>query len=199
MSETGLILASASERRLTLLAQIGVVPARVIAADLDETPLGDESPRQLAARLARAKATAGAARFPQAFVLAADTVIAAGRRILPKPADADAARATLALLSGRRHQVFGAVALRAPDGRWGERLVVSRVTFTRLDAAEIDAYVSSGEWRGRAGGYAIQGRAGGFVRFLSGSYSNVVGLPLFEARQLLRGLGGRHFDGYGGA
>ncbi len=128
MSETGLILASASERRLTLLAQIGVVPARVIAADLDETPLGDESPRQLAARLARAKATAVAARFPQAFVLAADTVIAAGRRILPKPADADAARATLALLSGRRHQVFGAVALRAPDGRWGERLVVSRAS-----------------------------------------------------------------------
>ncbi len=194
MSETGLILASASARRRALLAQIGVVPARVIAADLDETPRGEESPRQLAARLARAKAEAIAADFPQAFVLAADTVVAAGRRILPKPADAAAARATLALLAGRRHQVFGAVALRAPDGRWGERLVVSRVTFARLDAAEIEAYLASGEWRGCAGGYAIQGRAGGFVRFLSGSYSNVVGLPLFETRQLLRGLGGRRFD-----
>jgi septum formation protein len=195
MSETGLVLASASEQRRVLLAQIGVVPVSRLAADLDETQHRDETPRHLAARLARAKAAAVAARFPDAFVLAADTVVAAGRRILPKPADAAAARATLALLSGRRHQVFGAVALRAPDGRWGERLVESRVAFARLDGTEIDAYVASGEWRDRAGGYAIQGRAGGFVRFLSGSYSNVVGLPLFETRQLLRGLGWRPRDG----
>lgn len=195
MSETGLVLASASEQRRVLLAQIGVVPVSRLAADLDETQHRDETPRHLAARLARGKAAAVAARFPDAFVLAADTVVAAGRRILPKPADAAAARATLALLSGRRHQVFGAVALRAPDGRWGERLVESRVAFARLDGTEIDAYVASGEWRDRAGGYAIQGRAGGFVRFLSGSYSNVVGLPLFETRQLLRGLGWRPRDG----
>ena len=192
-SETELILASASVRRVALLAQIGVTPARVIAADLDETPRDDESPRQLAARLARAKAAAVAADFPQAFVLAADTVVVAGRRILGKPTDGEAARLTLARLSGRRHRVFGAVALRAPDGRWGERLVESRVAFARLDAAEIAAYIESGEWQGCAGGYAIQGRAGGFVRFLSGSYSNVVGLPLFETRQLLRGLSGRRF------
>ncbi len=193
MGEGKLILASASPRRAALLAQIGIVPDRVIPADCDETPQRGESPRQHALRLAAAKAAAIAARNPADFVLAADTVVAAGLRIIAKPADENAARAALALLSGRRHQVYGAVALRSPDGRLRTRLVTSRVTFARLDATEIAAYIASEEWRGCAGGYAIQGRAGGFVRFLSGSYSNVVGLPLFETRQLLRGAGLRRF------
>ncbi len=190
-AEPRLILASASAQRLALLAQIGVIPDDVIPADIDESKRDDETPRALAIRLARAKAAQVAARQPGAFILAADTVIATGQRSLGKPEDAAAAQAMLARLAGRRHRVFGAVVLRAPDGRLGERLVVSRVTFARLDSAEIAAYVAGGEWRGRAGGYAIQGRAGGFVRLLSGSYSNVVGLPLFETRQLLRGLGAR--------
>jgi septum formation protein len=182
-----LVLASASPRRLALLGQIGIVPDRVVAPDIDETPLPDEPPRSHAQRLARAKAHAVAE--PASYVLAADTVVAAGRRILPKAETADQARRCLALLSGRRHRVATAVVLLAPDGRRGERLVQSVVGFARLTERQVAAYLASGEWQGKAGGYAVQGRAAAFIRFLSGSYSNVVGLPLFETAQLLRGLG----------
>ena len=187
MTAPALVLASASPRRLALLAQIGIVPDRIVAADIDETPLRDESPRCHALRLARAKAAAVAA--PGSHVLAADTVVAVGRRILPKAETADEARRCLALLSGRRHRVMTAVVLVAPNGRQGERLVQSVVGFARLTGRQTDAYLASGEWQGKAGGYAVQGRAAAFIRFLSGSYSNVVGLPLFETAQLLRGLG----------
>ena len=182
-----LVLASASPRRLDLLAQIGVAPARVAPADIDETPLRGELPRPYARRIAAAKAAAAA--DPDACVLAADTVVAAGRRILPKAETEAQARDCLALLSGRRHRVMTAVVLRAPDGRRAERVCESVVAFSRLSAQQIDAYVACGEWRGKAGGYAIQGAAASFVRFLSGGYSNVVGLPLFETAQLLRGFG----------
>jgi nucleoside triphosphate pyrophosphatase len=182
-----LVLASASPRRLALLAQIGIAPDRVISPDIDETPLPDELPRDYARRLARAKADAVMA--PGALVLAADTVVAAGRRILPKAETEAEARQCLALLSGRRHRVITAVVLRSPDGRRGERLVQSVVAFARLSTRQTDDYLASEEWHGKAGGYAIQGRAAAFVAFLSGSYSNVVGLPLFETAQLLRGAG----------
>jgi septum formation protein len=182
-----LVLASASPRRLELLARIGVAPDRVQPTEIDETPKKAELPRQLAARLAAEKALA--VQAPEALVLAADTVVGVGRRILGKPADADEARRFLSLLSGRRHRVHTGLALRAPDGRLRRRLVESIVTFQRLTEAQIEAYLTSGEWQGKAGGYAIQGRAEAFVRFLSGSHSNVVGLPLFETAQLLRGVG----------
>ncbi len=180
-----LILASASPRRLQLLAQIGVTPDRVKAADLDETPRRDELPRPHAARLAREKAAACAE--PGCFTLAADTVVAVGRRILGKPATAEEAAAFLTLLSGRRHHVFTAVTLVTPDGSVSHRLSDSSVIFNRLTPREIAAYIESGEWAGKAGGYAIQGLAAAFVRQISGSYSGVVGLPLFETAQLLKG------------
>ena len=186
-----LVLASASVRRLALLAQIGIAPDEVVPAEVDETPRPRERPADYARRIAEAKAEAVVSRFPGAFVLAADTVVAVGRRILPKPADEAEARRCLALLSGRRHRVFGAVALRAPDGRQGRRLVVTAVRFKRLHAAEIAAYLASGEWRDKAGGYAIQGRAAAFVPAINGSYSNVVGLPLTETADLLAGFGFR--------
>jgi septum formation protein len=182
-----LVLASASPRRLALLAQIGIAPDRVISPDIDEAPLREEAPRQHAQRLARAKSAAVAA--PGCYVLAADTVVAAGRHILPKAETEADARRCLKLLSGRRHSVMTAVVLQAPDGRCSERLVRSVVGFARLSERQIADYLARDEWRGKAGGYAIQGRAAMFVRFLSGSYSNVVGLPLFETAQLLRGLG----------
>lgn len=185
-----LILASASPRRRELLAQIGIIPDMIRDPAVDEMPLRDEAPRALALRLARAKAVHGA-REPGAFVLAADTVVAVGRRILGKPADDVEARRCLTLLSGRRHRVHTAVAVVAPDGRLATRCCDSIVTFERLQAAEIEAYVAIGEWRGRAGGYAIQGQAAAFVRYLQGSYSGVVGLPLWETASLLRGLGWR--------
>jgi nucleoside triphosphate pyrophosphatase len=181
-----LVLASASPRRLALLAQIGIVPGRVIPTDIDEAPLRDELPRQHALRLARAKA---AAVGPGCYVLAADTVVAVGRRILPKAETEAEAHRCLTLLSGRRHRVMTAVVLHGPDGRRGERLVQSVVGFARLNQRQVADYLASDEWRGKAGGYAVQGRAAAFIRFLSGSYSNVVGLPLFETAQLLRGLG----------
>jgi septum formation protein len=184
-----LVLASASPRRRDLLAQIGLVPDRIAPAAIDETPLPGELPEAHARRLAALKAAAGAALHPGAFVLGADTVVALGRRILPKAEDAATAGRCLALLSGRRHRVLGGVVLVGPGGTRAERLVTSTVTFKRLTAAEIDAYLASGEWRGKAGGYAIQGRAAAFVRFLAGSYSNVVGLPLYETAQILAGLG----------
>ncbi len=184
-----LILASASPRRLALLAQIGVVPDAVRAADLDETPAKGELPRAHALRLAREKAASIAATEAGGLVLAADTVVARGRRILPK-AETDAeVRACLALLSGRAHRVYTAVALVVPGGAMHERVSETRVAFKRLSSAEIDAYLASGEGRGKAGGYAIQGHAAAFVRLLTGSYSGVVGLPLFEVASLLGGLG----------
>ncbi len=182
-----LVLASSSPRRLSLLAQIGVTPHAVASPDIDETPRRDEQPRLLAQRLARAKAAA--IPRPGAFVLAADTVVAAGRRILPRTERVEEAQRCLALLSGRRHRVITAVVLVAPDGRVTERAVESVVGFSRLGLEQCRAYLDCGEWQGKAGGYAIQGRAAAFVRFLSGSYSNVVGLPLFETAQLLRGHG----------
>jgi septum formation protein len=189
MDAPPLVLASASPRRLELLARIGVVPDRVLPTEIDETPRRAELPRQLAGRLALGKAATAAEVAPDALVLAADTVVGLGRRILGKPADAAEARRFLELLSGRRHQVFTAVVLRTPDGVRRQRLVNSAVSFQRLTPAQIEHYLASEEWQGKAGGYAIQGRAEGFVRFLSGSWSNVVGLPLFETAQLLRGVG----------
>ena len=183
------MLASASPRRLDLLARIGVVPDRVLPTDIDETPGKEELPRQLAARLAAAKAAAAAALAPEALVLAADAVVGLGRRFLGKPADAAEARRFLALLSGRRHHVYTGVALRAADGRLRTRLVDTALAFQRLTEAQIEDFIASGEWQGVAGGYQIQKRAEVFVRFLSGSHSNVVGLPLFETAQLLRGVG----------
>jgi septum formation protein len=184
-----LVLASASPRRLRLLEQVGLRPDAVAPADVDEAPRRDELPAPHAARLADEKAAAVAAALPGAFVLAADTVVAAGRRILPKAETEDEARACLALLSGRRHTVHTAVALIAPDGRARRRTVRTAVAFKRLGARELDTYLASGEWRGKAGGYAIQGLAAAFVRSISGSYSNVVGLPLFEVVSLLAGAG----------
>lgn len=184
-----LVLASASPRRLELLARLGIVPDRVLPAELDETPRRDELPRLLAARLSAEKAAAVAALAPGALVLAADTVVGVGRRILGKPEDAAEARRFLTLLSGRRHHVWTGVALVTPDGVRRTRLVDTVLTFQRLTEAQIADYLAGGEWRGKAGGYAIQGRAEVFVRFLAGSHSNVIGLPLFETAQLLRGVG----------
>jgi septum formation protein len=182
-----LVLASASPRRLELLARIGVVPDEVAPAEIDETPGKAELPRDYACRMADEKARA--LSRPGALVLAADTVVAAGRRILPKADDEATARAALSLLSGRRHRVLSAVTLIDADGRARHRLSTSIVAFKRLSADELDAYLASGEWRGKAGGYAIQGRAEALVRMLSGSHSGVVGLPLYETRALLRASG----------
>jgi len=184
-----LVLASASPRRLELLTQVALAPDLVDPAALDETPLPRELPPRHALRLAEAKARAVAARHEGAFVLAADTVVAVGRRILPKAEDAETARRCLVLLSGRRHRVHGGIALVTPAGRLAARRVETVVGMKRLTPAEIDDYVASGEWRGKAGGYAIQGLAARYVSFIGGSYSNVVGLPLHETTQLLAGHG----------
>ena len=181
-----LVLASASPRRLELLRQAGLEPAEIDPADIDESPGMGELPRTYAVRMARAKLAAVACRHPGAIVLAADSVVVCGRRILPKAETEAEARACLALLSGRRHRVLGGLAVGRPDGTVRTRLVETVVRFKRLEAAEIDDYLQSGEWRGKAGGYAIQGRAARFVAFVSGSYSNVVGLPLFETVALLK-------------
>lgn len=182
-----LILASASPRRLELLGRIGVVPDAVVPAMIDETERKGELPLRYAGRMAAEKAAAVAE--PGALVLAADTVVSVGRRILPK-AEAEAeARAALALLSGRRHRVHSAVTLIGADGRARHRRATSVVAFKRLSEEELAAYLDSGEWHGKAGGYAIQGRAQALVRHLSGSYSGVVGLPLYETRALLRAAG----------
>jgi septum formation protein len=190
-----LALASASPRRLALLQQIGVEPDMLLPAEIDETPLRHETPRALATRLANEKARAGAkaaAALPEmsgAFTLAADTVVAVGRRILPKCELAEEAGACLRLLSGRNHRVFTAVTLVTPKGAERRRLVDTRVRFKRLSSDEIEAYLASGEWRGKAGGYAIQGLAGALAVKLVGSYSSVVGLPLYETAALLAGEG----------
>jgi septum formation protein len=184
------VLASASPRRLDLLAQIGLVPAKILSPDLDEAPLPGEPPASLAARLAKAKALKGLGMMPGAVVLGADTVVAVGRRVLPKTEAQAEAESCLALLSGRAHLVLTAVAVAAAEGVRA-RLSRTRVHFKRLSAGEIAAYIDSGEWRGKAGGYAIQGRAGAFVAALNGSYSAVVGLPLYETAQLLGSFGVR--------
>jgi len=186
-----LVLASASPRRRELLAQAGVRPDRVDPIDLDEIPEPGEAPRRLAARLALAKAGAGATRNPGAFVLGADTVVAIGRRVLGKPGDEPEARRMLGLLSGRGHRVITGVAVVGPDGRSAMRLGEARVRFKRFDEADLTALVDDGEWRGVAGGYRIQGRAGACVIDLVGSYTAVVGLPLYETLCLLGGLGWR--------
>jgi len=186
-----LVLASASPRRLDLLRQIGIEPDRIDPADIDEIAQPGELPPSHAMRLAEEKARVVMPRHPGAFILAADTVVACGRRILPKPADPATARSCLELLSGRRHRVHSGIAVIDPDERLTLRRVDSHVAFKRLSEAEITAYLCSGEWRGKAGGYAIQGRAAALIRWVSGSYSNIVGLPLFETAQLLAGRGYR--------
>jgi septum formation protein len=184
-----LVLASASPRRLDLLRQIGLEPDAIEAAEVDEAPLKDESPRRLAIRLAQDKARKIAPGHLASHILAADTVVAVGRRVLPKAEDGAQVRACLGLLSGRAHRVLTGVCVLAPDGRSAHRLVESRLHFKRLTSADIDGYVACGEGIGKAGGYGVQGRAGRFVLSLQGSYSGVVGLPLYEAANLLCGLG----------
>ncbi|WP_411339082.1 Maf family protein [Sphingopyxis sp. J-6] len=183
-----LVLASTSPRRRELLARIGVIPARIAAPDIDETPRKGELPRDYVARLAEGKALA-IERAPHEVVLAGDTTVAVGRRILEKPADEADLRRMLGLLSGRRHHVWSGLCVVDTDGRARVRVVDTIVAFKALSAAEIDWYVESGEGMGKAGGYAIQGRAETFVRFLSGSHSNVVGLPMFETATLLASAG----------
>ena len=187
MSQPALILASASPRRRELIARLGVEPARIAAADIDETPRKAELPRDYARRMAREKAEA--IPDPAAHVLAGDTVVALGRRILPKAEDEATARHCLELMSGRRHRVLSAIALRAPDGTLRERLSETIVRFKPLSREEIAAYLAGGEWHGKAGGYAIQGSAEGLIAWISGSHSGVVGLPLFETRALLKAAG----------
>lgn len=191
VSRPGLILASASPRRLELLRQIGIAPVRVLPADIDETPLRGELPPAHALRLAEAKARACRAAISPAteLVLAADTVVACGRRILPKADTVEQARDCLQLLSGRRHRVLGGICVVDPAGKMRTRLVTTIVRFARLTPADIALYIDSEEWRGKAGGYAIQGRAAAFVSFISGSYSNVVGLCLHNTSALLRAAG----------
>lgn len=184
-----LILASASPRRLDLLAQIGIVPDQVLPADIDETVLKNELPRALALRLAKGKAEKIAKENPDSFVLAADTVVAAGRRILDKPKDANDVRTALELLSGRRHVVYGGICIIAPGGKSKCTVCETIVSFRRLDARDIADYVDSGDWEGKAGSYAIQGMASTFVKFLSGSYSNVIGLSLYDTMRILTSLG----------
>lgn len=185
-----LVLASSSPRRIELLAQIGITPDLVDPADIDETPLKDETPTRLADRLARSKASVVAERHPQDMVLAADTVVAVGRRLLEKPADEVEAVRFLKLLSGRNHRVFTGVAL-AYQGQVRTRVVDTRVSFKVLSDEEIATYVASGDWRGKAGGYGIQGPAGAFVQRIVGSHPAVMGLPLYEVSNLLRGAGWR--------
>jgi septum formation protein len=182
-----LILASASPRRRELIARLGIEPARIAAADIDEHPLRAELPRVYAARMAREKALA--VIDGTAHVLSGDTVVACGRRILPKAEDEATARHCLELLSGRRHRVLSAIALRYPDGTMRERISETIVRFKPLSRGEIDAYLAGGEWHGKAGGYAIQGSAEGLIAWISGSHSGVVGLPLFETRALLIAAG----------
>lgn len=181
-----LILASASPRRVELLAQLGITPKAIVPAALDETPLPRELPPKLAQRLAQAKAEAVAALHPGHYVLAADTVVACGRRVLPKAESAAEVESCLQLLSGRRHRVYGGICLVAPDGKARTKLAESIVKFRRLTADEVTAYVASGEGLGKAGGYAIQGMAAAYIPYIAGSYSNIVGLDLAVVAQLIR-------------
>lgn len=186
MSALKLTLASASPRRRELLARLGVEPSAIVSADIDETPHPGELPRPYAQRMAREKALAVAC---EGYVLAGDTVVAAGRRILPKAEDEATARTCLELLSGRRNVVLSAIALRTPDGSVRERLNETVVRFKRLSGEEIDAYLAGGDWHGKAGGYAIQGSAEGLIQWIQGSHSGVMGLPLFQTRALLKAAG----------
>ena len=190
MSRPELVLASASPRRIELLAQVGITPDHIDPADIDEAPLKGETPPRLAERLASTKARVVAARRPDAVVIAADTVVAVGRRFLEKAADEAEATRFLKLLSGRNHRVFTGVAV-VRAGRLSARVNETRVSFKPLSDDEIAAYVASGDWRGKAGGYGIQGPAGAFVQRIVGSHPAVMGLPLYEAVQLLRGVGWR--------
>ena len=190
-----LVLASASPRRLDLLAQINIMPDEIIPADIDETPHKAELPADYALRMARQKAVhihahssinaAGQSHKKPVFILAGDTVVAAGRRILPKAEDEVTARTCLKILSGRSHRVYGGIALCLPNGEMRLRLEQSHVRFRRLCAADIDAYINGGDWQGKAGGYAIQGPAAQFIRHISGSYSNIVGFSLYEIAAML--------------
>lgn len=189
MPKHSFILASSSPRRLALLADIGIVPTKVIAADIDESPRNAELPRDLALRLALEKLQAVAAHEKDAFILAADTVVAVGHRILPKAENAQQVNACLRLMSGRRHHVYTGVAIQTPQGKILQRVCDSTVIFCQLSDADIKTYIDSGEGIGKAGGYAIQGKAASLIRFMSGSYSNIVGLPLFEVSQMLIGSG----------
>ena len=196
-----LVLASGSPRRVEMLQQAGIDPDTLMPADIDETPLKSEHPRSLAKRLAKEKSERAIellrarGESGEAFVLAADTVVAVGRRILPKAEMTDEAANSLRLLSGRSHRVYSGIALVTPAGKMRQRLVETRVRFKRLSREELESYLASGEWRGKAGAYAIQGLAGTFVVKLVGSYSNVVGLPLYETVSLLTGEGFRvHFN-----
>ena len=184
-----LVLASASPRRVSLLKQIGVVPDRIIPANIDETPLKSELPRELVARLSARKAISVSKGHPGTFVLAADTIVACGRRILSKAETPEQALSFLKLLSGRRHRVVSGLTIVSPQGNVHERIVETHVLFKSLSLRELDLYLASGEWQDKAGAYGIQGLAAKFVRAINGSYSNVVGLPLFETSQLLDGIG----------
>lgn len=184
-----LILASASPRRQQLLARIGITADAIVPADIDETPLKAELPRVYAQRMAAEKAAVVAALHPDSAVLSGDTVVAVGRRILPKAESEADARHCLDLISGRRHQVLSAVTLTLPDGRSLHRLSENTVIFKRLHADEIQAYIAGGEWQGKAGGYAIQGTAEALIRSMSGSYSGIMGLPLYETRSMLVAAG----------
>jgi septum formation protein len=184
-----LILASASPRRLDLLKQIGITPDQIIPADIDETPLKAELPRDYALRVAVAKAQAVMAQGVGAYILSADTVVACGRRILPKTENEAQARECLTLLSGRRHRVINGIALISAEGAMKTRVTETIVQFKGLSKDEIDGYIATGEWQGKAGGYAIQGRAAVFVKFIRGSYSTVVGLSLYDTMQMLKGSG----------
>ena len=184
-----LILASQSPRRKHLLTEAGILPDRVIAADIDETPIKNERPADYVLRMAQQKAFAVASRAGGQFVLSADTAVIFGQRIIPKAETAEEARRCLQLLSGRSHRVYGGICLYLPDGEWRTKLSVSRVKFRPLSLADKHAYVQSGEWRGKAGGYAIQGRAGLYVRQITGSYSNIVGLDMHKVAGLLLGAG----------
>lgn len=184
-----LILASSSPRRLQLLAQMGIVPDQVIPADIDETPYKGEQPHENALRLAVEKAQAVAAKHPGSIILASDTVVGVGRRILPKAEDEQTARQCLKLLSGRRHQVFTGVAVIDVEGRLRQKLVEARVKFTRLTKQDVESYILSKEWDGKAGGYALQGMASAFIPWINGSHTAIIGLPMAETRQLLIGSG----------
>lgn len=186
MGALHLTLASASPRRRDLLARLGLSPDAIEPADIDETPAKGELPRAYALRMGEEKASAITGT---GYVLAGDTVVAAGRRILPKTEQADEARQCLKLLSGRRHTVLSSVVLRAPDGSLKSRLSENIVRFKSLSCEEIDAYIAGDEWRGKAGGYAIQGAAEGLIQWIRGSHSSVMGLPLYETRTLLKSAG----------
>ena len=189
MKNKPLLLASASPRRAALLEQVGIIPDAIIPADIDETKQKGELPRALVERLARTKAMAIGNEHPDSFILAADTTVSCGRRILEKPQDDEEAQAFLKLMSGRRHRVIGGIALLTPDGKLISRVIETIVKFKPLSANEIESYVATKEWEGKAGGYGIQGRAEAFIKFIRGPYSNVVGLSLYDTLQILNGSG----------